>query len=228
MREPHRSPALPTRELITELTGQLRPVRRLWRPSARLALIGLLLLAVLVVSGLALGVRADLATKLSGDRLVIELASVIALAAACVVMALLIAIPGREPARPLAIGTVVIAVLGLAISFAVLPEGDTTGFVAMGWPCALRTVVVAVVPWIVLVVAVRRGATLFPALAGMLTGTASLLFASVSARMACPVDSAAHLLVWHLVPVLVGVLASMLLGTLCLSDRRRGRHDRLR
>ena len=44
MREPHRSPALPTRELITELTGQLRPVRRLWRPSVRLAVIGLLLL----------------------------------------------------------------------------------------------------------------------------------------------------------------------------------------
>lgn len=223
MREPQRRPALRTQELITQLTGRLRPVRRLWRPSARFALIGLLQIVVFGIAALAVGVRSDLATNVRGDRIVVELAAVVALATACVVMALLIAIPGREPTRRLAIGTVATAVLGIAISFALLPEGDTTGFVAMGWPCALRTVVVAAVPWVVLFVAVRRGATLFPALAGMLTGTASLLFASASVRMACPLDTAAHLLVWHLGPVLVGVLASMLIGKLCLSDRHRGR-----
>lgn len=227
MQEHPAPPALPTSELITRLTGQLRPVRRLWRPSTRLALVGLVQLLVLGAAGLALGVRADLATKLHDDRLVIELASVIALATACVVMTLLIAIPGREPTRRLATGTVATAVLGLTISFASFPPGDSPGFVAMGWPCAARTLVVAAVPWLVLVLAVRRGATLFPALAGMLAGTASLLFASASVRMSCPLDTAGHLLMWHLLPVVVGVVASILVGILCLSDRRRGRRDRL-
>lgn len=227
MREHAGPPALPTSELITRLTGQLRPVRRLWRPSARLVLVGTVQLLVLGVAGLALGVRADLATQLHDDRLVIELASVIALATACVVMALLIAIPGREPTRRLAIGTVATAILGLAISFASFPPAESLGFVAMGWPCAARTLVVAALPWIVLVLAVRRGATLFPALAGMLAGTASLLFASASVRMSCPLDTAGHLLIWHLVPVVVGVVASILVGALCLSDKRRGQRDRL-
>ena len=121
-----------------------------------------------------------------------------------------------------------VAALGLAISFATFPTGDPTDFVAMGWPCAARTLVVAAIPWIVLVLAVRRGATLFPALAGMLTGTASLLFASASVRMSCPLDTAGHLLMWHLLPVVLGVVASVLVGALCLSDRRRARRDRSR
>ena len=224
MREHPGSPALPTSEqLINRLAGQLRPVRRLWPPSLRFVVIGLLQLVVLGVAGFALGIRDDVASMLHGDRLVVELASILALATACAVMALLIAIPGREPARRVAIGAMGVAVLGLAISFATFPAGDSTDFVGMGWPCAARTLAVAAVPWIVLVLAVRRGATLFPALAGMLTGTASLLFASASVRMSCPLDTAGHLLVWHLLPVILGVVASILVGALCLSDRHRAR-----
>jgi len=121
---------------------------------------------------------------------VIELTAMIALATACAVMALLVAVPGREPARRVAIGTVAMAVLGFAGPFANYRTGDPTDFVAVGWPSATRTLAVAAVPWLVLVLAVRRGATLFPALAGMLAGMTSLLFASASVRMSSPLDTA--------------------------------------
>ena len=54
------------------------------------------------------------------------------------------------------------------------------------------------------------------------------LFASAPVRMACPRDTPGHLLVWHLLPVVRGVVASVLVGALCLADRRRRRRDRPR
>lgn len=223
MHDDHRSPALPTYELITRLTRGLRPVRRLWPPSLRLAVLGSLQIVVFAVAGLALGLRSDLSQKLHGDEFLLELAFIIALAIASSVMALLAAVPGREPSRWLALGSVLLAVLGLAAAFAAAPPLGpmTRHFVAMGWPCAAQTAVVAAVPWVVLGVAVRRGATLVPGLAGTVTGAASFLFATASLRMSCPLDSAAHLIVWHLGPVLVGILASVLIGSVCLSERRR-------
>lgn len=226
MHEDDRSPALPTHELITRLARGLRPVRRLWPPSLRLAVFGALQILVFVVAGLALGLRSDLSQKVHGEFL-LELAFIVALAIASSVMALLAAVPGREPSRWLALGSVLFAILGLAAGFAAAPPLDPMigHFVAMGWPCAARTAVVAAVPWVVLGVAVHRGATLVPGLAGALTGAASFLFATASLRMSCPLDSAAHLVVWHLGPVLVGILASVLIGSICLSDRRRFRRD---
>lgn len=227
MHENHQSPALPTPELITRLARGLRPVRRLWPPSLRLAVFGSLQVLVFVAAGLTLGLRSDLSQKLHGDEFLLELAFIVTLAVASSLMALLAAVPGREPSRWLALGSVLLAVVGLAAAFAAAPPLDPMmrHFVAMGWPCAARTAVVAAVPWVVLGVAVRRGATLVPGLAGTLTGAASFLFATASLRMSCPLDSAAHLVVWHLGPVLVGILASLLIGSVCLSDRRRFRRD---
>jgi len=227
MHENDGSHGLPTQDLITRLTRTLRPVRRLWPPSMRLAVFGSLQIVVFVVAGLTLGLRGDLSQKLHSDGFLLELGFIIAVAISSTVMALLAAVPGREPSRWLALGSVLVAVLGLATAFAAAPWLDPMmgHFVATGWPCAARTAVVAAVPWVVLGVTVRRGATLVPGLAGILTGAASFLFATASLRMSCPLDSAAHLVIWHLGPVLVGILASVLIGSLCLSRRPRFRRS---
>ena len=70
---------------------------------------------------------------------------------------------------------------------------------------------------------VGRGATLVPALAGLLAGAASLLLAAVAVRLACPLDERWHLLLFHLAPVVIGAALSLALGRAWLARWRRPR-----
>jgi hypothetical protein len=81
------------------------------------------------------------------------------------------------------------------------PLTDTHGFKCFG-AAMLASLLTAVT----LVLWLRRGAPVAPATAGMHLGIAATALGSASYGLACPLDGAVHLGVWHVAPVLLGAL----------------------
>ena len=82
----------------------------------------------------------------------------------------------------------------------------------MGAGCLEKTVALAALPWVMLVVALRRGAPVAPAMGGALAGAAAFLLANVAMRVVCPIDAHLHVLTWHLLPAGVAAVLSGALG----------------
>ena len=213
-----------TAALIAQLARDVPPVRRVWPPYARLAMWLALELGIVAAAVLALGVRADLADKLAQAGFAVELLLLLAVGLASALFTLLAAVPGREPARALALGASAVVIAGIGILYFTEPatvHGGAQHLVATGWRCAARTAVVAALPWLLLLVAVRRGATFAPGLAGLLAGVASFFVAAVALRVICASDERWHLLVFHLAPVALGAAVSVALGHAWLARWRR-------
>lgn len=91
-----------------------------------------------------------------------------------------------------------------------------------GWHCALRTILIATIPWGILLVAIRRGAPVRVVTAAVYAATAAVLCTTTMLRFACPADGSGHWLVWHLGVVLLGVLLATPFATRWLQGWR---HD---
>ena len=205
-----------TRAVVDRLLDEAAPVRRLWKPAARL---GLWLIVVATIAGAVMGmglmgVRSDLRVKLRDPVYLLEIT---ALAVAGILMAagaFQEAVPGyqaRGPIRRVALGFGLVAAL-LWFLQPVHGELAVTQFITTGIGCASRTVVLAALPLCALLIAVRRGAPLAPARAGALAGGAAFLIAALLMRVDCPLDERLHLLVWHALPVAGGTVLSALIG----------------
>jgi hypothetical protein len=212
-----------TDALIARLTADVVPVRRSWPPRARFALWLAVAAAALGAALALLGLRPDVGARLAG-LLGPEIALLLAVGVADALLALLAAVPGREPSPALAAASLA-GLVALAVLYGLEPAIASTGHrAADGWPCAVRTLAVAAVPWVVLLVAVRRGATLVPVRAGLLAAIGAYFVAAAALRLVCPLDAREHLLLWHLGPVLLGLVASLLVGRSWLArwGKRRG------
>lgn len=204
--------------LIAQLAGDLAPVRRRW-PLWRHALVWLGIQAIVAVPmTLALGLRGDLVGKLETASFSAEVIGLVVLSGTAVILALLAAVPGREPRPGPAAIVLVIAAVALGTAYGAGTPGDE---LTLGWTCAVKTLAVAVLPWIALLVALYRGAPLAPALSGALAGAGTLAAAALVVRVTCPVDERWHLLLWHLAPVVLGCGASLLAGARLLAHWRR-------
>lgn len=220
MRPPVRGGAHPpTDDLIARLSDDLRPVRRLPSP-ARAFVLWLLLTAAILLGALALlGLRPELAPRLAG-ALGQEVVLLLAVGTVSGLLAFLAAIPGRE-SRPAVVAAVVAGLAVLAAAYAVGPPLPAGQSVAAGWRCGARTIAVALAPWLVLLAALRRGATLAPGRAGVLAAIAAFFVAAAVLRLVCPQDAREHLLLWHLGPVVLGLALSWLLGRSLLGRWQR-------
>jgi len=205
-----------TRAVVEQLLDQAAPVRRLWKPVARL---GLWVIVVATIAGAVMGVglmrlRPDLRLKVREPVYLLELT---ALAVAGILMAASAfqeAVPGygaRGPIRRVAIGFGLVAAL-LWFLQPLHGELAVTQFIGTGISCAWRTVVLGALPLCALLIAIRRGAPLAPARAGALAGGAAFLMAALLMRVDCPLDERLHLLVWHALPVAGGAGLSAAIG----------------
>jgi hypothetical protein len=196
----------PQQALIDRLVADAQPVRRLWPPAARLGLwAGLVAVMLALVAwrhGWPFGAAVRPAS-LPAELLCAGLAT-----AACALLALRAAIPGRAAGRGALLATAGLAVLPLAFWLhdpspqTALPLAQ---FVAAGVPCAIMTALLAVLPLASLLWAVRRGAPLNPRRAGVLVGGGGFLAAYLLMRVFCAVDDPSHLMIWHVVPVALGI-----------------------
>ena len=204
--------------LVDYLVESTEPVRRIWPVRVRMALfvVGWTVTAAAIVR---LGPRPDLDAKLQDPWFVLGLVTLAAAAAFTTLMAFRCAVPGRTPSR--ADGLVaLVAIAGAAVvaGLVTVPEPAAEE----GWHCALRTILIATIPWGILLVAIRRGAPVRVVTAAVYAATAAVLCTTTMLRFACPADGSGHWLVWHLGVVLLGVLLATPFATRWLQGWR---HD---
>lgn len=102
-----------------------------------------------------------------------------------------------------------VAVLPLAALATVLSDAGAGSPLhdPYGVKCALASLAAAGLTAVVLVAWLRRGAPVSLAAAGFHTGLAAGALGSVAYGLSCPIDEAAHLGIWHVLPVFVAGLA---------------------
>ncbi len=209
------------RELVERIVTDLRPVRRTWPVSVRWAL-WLLLEAGVLLFWIHRGYRRDLAEQLGDPSYLLGLASFAAAGLLAAAFALRAAIPGREP-RASEIGVLLLLAGASAMLLLRQPideQVQMAKFISVGVPCAIWITILATVPWLAILWATRRAAPLSGAKAGALAGAAALLCSFALMRMACPIDERMHLMVWHLMPALIGTALSACVGAAILRRRR--------
>lgn len=210
------------RALVKRLASNIAPVRRLWPIGVRLALWLLVEAAVLI--WVAAHTPNNFIIKLRWPGYVIELASFALAAALSAWLALRSAIPGTT-LRPAEVGlTVVLVLAGCAVLILTQPidtSGSLSEFVRTGIRCARDTCMLAMLPWLVLWWAVRRGAPMDGGISGAWVGAGALFFAFAMMRIACPIDEPLHLITWHLLPALAAIALSALAGNAWLGFRLR-------
>jgi hypothetical protein len=211
--------------LVEHLVTELRPVRRLWPVSVRLAIwivieAGVLLL-VIRTSG-----RADLAQQFRNPWYLLSVGGFAVAGVIGAAFALRSAIPGRGP-RGMEVGLFLVLTLASALLLLhepinqVMPIGN---FIRQGLPCVFGIAIFAALPLLVLFWAMRRGAPLAGGVGGALAGAGAFLFSFALMRVDCPIDEGLHLFMWHFLPALIGVVLSA--GGGFLLFRRRVRVDR--
>ncbi len=158
--------------------------------------------------------RADLADRLRAPAFSLELGFLVTAAGLSTWLAFRAAAPDRRRSGGevwLAVGFVAAAAVALLWDPGPpLPTADD--FAAAGVGCLEKTVALAALPWLLVLLALRRGASVTPAAGGALAGAAAFLLANVAMRVVCPSDVPVHVLTWHLLPVAAASLLSGALG----------------
>jgi len=210
------------RALIDRLVADAAPVHRLWSPGARLGLWALLFAVMLAVMCGAIGW--PLGGTARAAWLAWELACAAAAALLWAALALHAAVPGFGTPRWAPIGATVLALLPIAFWLdrpASQAEWPLHAFIQRGLPCAEHTVALAILPSLVLLWAVHRGAPLAPRRAAAWAGGAAFLSSYVLMRVFCPADDPAHLLIWHVAPMVAGIAVCAAAGSWWLARWRR-------
>ena len=199
--------------LVRRLTADLRPVPRLWLPSARLAAWLVLALGVLALAA-ATGLRQDLGTQLHRPLYLVQIAALLAAGGLAAATGLRAAVPGYGGERRGAELALALAIFGAAL---LLGEPETSPlapavFIATGVRCALCVAMFGLLPWVVLFVAIGRAAPLDGRAVGRYAGAAAVLVGAAAVRLACPIDEPVHLITSHVAPVLLWTSLSAVLG----------------
>ncbi len=207
-------------EMVERIVADLRPVRRLWPTSLRLALWVALEMAVLLLIVVHTG-RANLMLRLADPWYLIGFGGFAATGVIGAAFALRSAVPGDEP-RPIGLGLLLSVAAASALLLVHQPFNGAVplrNFIDQGMPCAVGILMLAAIPWLALTVAVWRGAPLSAGRDGALVGAAAFLSSFALMRVRCPIDEGMHLFVWHFLPALAGIALSASVG-LWLFKRR--------
>ncbi|HYR96809.1 MAG TPA: NrsF family protein [Candidatus Binatus sp.] len=217
---PDRTPPLHD-ALVARLKADLTPVRPLWAPSVRLAW-WLVLAGSVIAIAMEIGLRHDLATQLRRPLYLLQLGTLLGAGTAAAGAAFRGAVPGREN-RPMGYLGLVLGLLSGAVVLSE-PAADAVSvgrFMESGLQCAFCVTLFGLLPWVVMLAAVARGAPLEGGATGAQAGGAAFAIGAVAVRVACPIDDPLHVLTWHMAPVLVWTALSAAVGSVWLMRWRR-------
>jgi hypothetical protein len=209
------------RALVDQLVADARPVGRLWSPEARLAL--WLVVAAAGLAAMAARVpRDDLPLQLRNPSFLLEQVLLLLGGGLLGLAAFRAAVPGRAlGSATLVAGWAALALgLGWMLRAPVHTAWTLDAFLEIGQRCLWRTLTWGALPWIVLVVALRRGMPLERRQAGILAGVATWALVYPAVRVCCQTDELLHLSVFHATPVVVAAVASGLLGPVLFARSR--------
>ena len=208
------------KELVDRLVDDATPVRRLWRPETRL-LIWLAIVLPAVALPATRVLRDDVAQRLRTPAFLLEEGAMLVAAVLLALAALRAAVPGRRAGTAVSFATgATLALVGLLVfSKPVFASWTSDVFMAIGWPCIWRAFAWTIVPWGLLIVAVRRAAPFGSRWTGALVGAAAWGLTFVPIRLCCQTEELLHLGVFHVLPLVAGTLLSAALAPLLLERR---------
>jgi hypothetical protein len=201
-----------TNALIDELTNSAVPVRRLPAPWVRMLLWLAVSAPFLVVVFWLMPSHIDLAGAIADRQFLIEQALTLVTALTAAIAAFCSVVPGYDRR------ILLIPLLPLAAWLATLGEGCWRNWVALGadgltlrpdWDCLPPAILIGIVPAIVTVVMLRRGAPLLPRASIALGALAVAALANLGLRVFHVGDASVMVLFWHLggAAVLAGLAA---------------------
>jgi hypothetical protein len=207
-------------DLIERLVADATPVRRLWRPEARL-LAWLALGIPLVVFPMSRVLRDDIAQQLRAPAFLLEEATMLVASALLALAALRASVPGRRVGSAISLAAGTALALGALLVFRkpVFTSWTPDIFLALGLPCLWRSFAWTLVPWGLLVIAVRRAAPLRSRWTGALVGAAAWGLTFGALRLCCQTEELTHLGVFHVLPFLTGTVLSAALGPVLFRER---------
>lgn len=202
-----------TDDLITQLAGGLKPVRRITPPWRAMA--GWLGLALLVVAAIvaATGLRHDIAERLMLPDERINLAAALLTGIAAAFAAFQLALPDRNPRwalLPLPFAVFWVSGLGWGCLRDLAERGTLglgTSFGCLGFIVGFGIPLTAAMLWMT-----RHAARIRPAPVAALGGLAAAAIGSVGLSLVHHLDAAAMVLVWHGGSVALVTLIAWLLG----------------
>jgi len=209
------------RDFVDRLVADATPVRRLWRPEVRL-LVWLAAVLPAVAFPTSHVLRDDVAQQLRTPAFLLEEAAMLVAAALLALAALRAAVPGHRSGRTLSLVTALALALGGLLVFGKPVFGGWTPdvFLTIGLRCLGRSFAWTLVPWALLLVAVRRAAPLERRFTGALVGAAAWGLTFGALRLCCQTEELLHLSVFHVLPFVTGTLLSAMLGPVLLEEWR--------
>ena len=211
--------------IIARLVRSAKPVTPLAAPSVQLTRWAVTSTALVVLSVVILGVRADMAAQMENGWFVARAAATLAIVVAAAIVAFFMSVPGLEPslrvrALPLAAGLIWTVMLVGTIATTRSPL-DLLLRVTPHPSCLLLIAATALAPGVSLVRMLQHAAPLQAAWTAGFAGLASLALGALGAQFVCSNDAAVHHLLWHFTPVVLLTLASAAAGSAVIGWSRR-------
>ena len=197
-----------TDSLISDMAAELQPVTRLRTRDGLLMVVAAALLTAVGV-GLLAGFWRGVWAGEASTFFVLTNGLLLILGCAGTASVLRMASPRvgnrHEGPRWAALG---VAILPLAALLALLGDEHATEALdtVYGLKCMGSAMAASSLTAFVLFLWLRRGAPVAPDTAGLHVGVASTALGSAAYGLACPLDGAVHLGVWHVLPVVLGAV----------------------
>lgn len=198
----------PTSALIEEMAAELRPVKSLNMRDGLLMVAGAALLSAVGVELLA-GLWRGIWNGEASSFFILTNGLLLVLGCAATTSVLRMASPRvgnqHEGPRWASLG---VAVLPFAALMTLIGDehGDAGLDTLHGMMCMGSAMAASSLTAFVLFLWLRRGAVVAPATAGLHLGVASTALGSAAYGLACPLDGAVHLGLWHVLPVVLGAV----------------------
>ena len=187
------------RAIVRRLAAEVKPTRRLWPVSIRLAVWMALEIAILL--WVTTGSGSNVIERLKEPAYAMEVLFFGFAAVILATLALRSAIPGRYLSAREASLAGLLALAGTLLITVAAPMDMTppvAEFVSVGLHCALRIGLYSALPLAALWWMIVRGASMQGGLSGLLAGGSAVFFAMTILRLECPDNEPMHILIWHL------------------------------
>lgn len=198
------------KSLIDDLAGDLSPVRPLRQRDGMALVLGALAVSVIAVVAIG-GVRAGLGSSMPSANFLIANLLLLGLGLAAGTAVISMAAPqvgNRYDAPRWAMAMTAVLPLGAIATLIgqhhIFHDVESGG---AGWLCFGYGTLTGLFTAAALVAWLRRGAPASPQRAGFWTGIAAGALGSAAYGLHCPVDTLAHLGIWHVAPVALFGLA---------------------
>lgn len=194
-----------TDDLISKLSAEhkaIEPLPSFWERYLKWAAISLLC----VFTGVSLfGLREDVGVISKDPRFIIQNIVILVGALMCSALALILSVPGSEKKKAVRYLAAIPFLLWLFLLFGAAPQKGFYPGIGMG--CAGEVFSLGIVPGILLLMIIRRGATLERSYSSFFAFMAAAALGALGVQFSCHSNNVAHLLVWHFLPVIfLGIL----------------------